>query len=135
MARLQELRPVDGCLILDEPLPHVLGRVSDALRAAGFGLLTVIEVATRAPAVNLGCEISCLAVPPTAAAASALGSAHVLPCTIRLQARGEQTMVITTMRYAVAEHRPGEGETSDAEAACACVQHAVARWIEDRSIT
>jgi uncharacterized protein (DUF302 family) len=134
MSRLQEVRPTDGCLTLAQSLPDVLVRVSDALQASGFGLLTVVEVPPRAPAANLVCEISCLAAPPHHLGSPAPEAAQVLPCSIRIQAQGEQTIVITTMRCAVAEHRPDAAETRDAEAACACVQHALAQWTEELSI-
>jgi hypothetical protein len=133
MSRLQELRPTDGCLTVAQALPDVLVRVSAALQAAGFGVLTVVEVPPRAPVGNLVCEISCLAAPAKQAAVPAAEYAPGRPCTIRLQAQGNQTMMITTVRCAVAERRPDEGDTGDAWAAWACVQHAVAQWMEDRS--
>jgi hypothetical protein len=57
----------------------------------------------------------------------------VLPGTIRLQAQGEQTQVGTTVRGTVVDRRPHAGETGGTQTACACVQHAIAPWMEDRS--
>jgi hypothetical protein len=84
-----------------------------------------------APVGRLVCEISCLTAPPHQVAVPEY--TQVLPCTIRLQGQGEQTLVITTMRSTVANRCPDTAATGDAAAAWACVQHAVAQWIEDLS--
>ncbi len=134
MLQLQQAQRTGGSRTVDKPLPQVLAQVSGALQAAGFGLLTIIEGPATALVGNLTCEISCLAAPPDGATAQGAAQAQVLPCTIRLQAQGEETLLITTIHCAVAERHPDKGEASDAEAACAGVQHAVAQWVEDHSI-
>ncbi len=131
MSRLLQPWSSAGCVTVDKPLPQVLVRVSDALQAAGFGLLTVVEVPPRAPVGNLVCEISCLTAPPNQVAAPKY--TQVLPGTIRLQAQGEQTVVSTAMRYAVAASHPPAGETGAAQAAWTCVQHVLRYWLVDGS--
>ncbi len=134
MLPLQQAQRTGGSHTVAQPLPQVLAQVSGALQAAGFGLLTIIEVPATTSGGNLTAAISCLAAPPAGATAPGAAQVPVLPCTIRLQAQGEATLLITTVHCAVAERRPDEGEAGDAAAACACVQHAVTQWIEDHSM-
>lgn len=134
MSRLQQRGAAGTGFMLDQPLAQVLGRVSEALQEAGYGLFTVVEVAPGAPEGNLVCEIACLTV-PAERAAPATAPARVLPCTIRLQAEGDQTRVRTTVRGAAGHRLLPAGEMGAAQAACACVQQTIEPWIDAHSIT